>query len=162
MSHWLWKRTATSNMILSHQPKLQPMHPIMGERYTVREANRYQTCTHTHTRLTALFPGLPRWAGTRKVKTNYWSKRQWVAWHQLGHMQVCTLLQTDTMPAPHHSVFTGRMPFLPPNQQRQSTEGWISDMHHRCNLLIGQFWLSVFYWCFRTKAELHRAVYGEQ
>ena len=25
--------------------------------------------------------------------------------------------------APHHSVFTGRMPFLPPNQQRQSTEG---------------------------------------
>ena len=24
--------------------------------------------THTHTRLTALFPGLPRWAGTRKVK----------------------------------------------------------------------------------------------
>jgi len=27
------------------------------------------------------------------------------------------------MPAPHHSVFTGQMPFLPPNQQRQSTEG---------------------------------------
>ena len=27
-----------------------------------------------------------------------------------------------TMPAPHHSVFfTGRMPFLPPKQQRQST-----------------------------------------
>ena len=24
--------------------------------------------THTHTRLTALFPGLPRWAATRKVK----------------------------------------------------------------------------------------------
>jgi len=42
-------------------------------------------------------------------------------WHQLGHMQVCTLLQTTT-PATHHSVFTGRMPFLPPNQQRQSTE----------------------------------------
>jgi len=28
-----------------------------------------------------------------------------------------------TMPAPHHSVFTGRMPFLPPKQQCQSTEG---------------------------------------
>ena len=26
-----------------------------------------------------------------------------------------------TMPAPHNSVFTGRMPFLPPNRQRQST-----------------------------------------
>jgi len=49
-------------------------------------------------------------------------------WHQLGHMQVCTLLQTDnhasTSPL---SFFTGRMPFLPPNQQRQSTEG-----HHIC------------------------------
>ena len=28
-----------------------------------------------------------------------------------------------TMPASHHSFFTGQMPFLPPNQQRQSTEG---------------------------------------
>ena len=28
-----------------------------------------------------------------------------------------------TMPAPHHSVFTGRMPFLAPNQQHQSIEG---------------------------------------
>jgi len=27
-----------------------------------------------------------------------------------------------TMPASHHSIFTGRMPFLPPNQQRQGTE----------------------------------------
>jgi len=27
------------------------------------------------------------------------------------------------MPVPHHSVFTSRMPFLSPNQQRQSTEG---------------------------------------
>jgi len=30
------------------------------------------------------------------------------------------------MPAPNHSVFTGRMPFLPPKQQRQSTEGTLS------------------------------------
>jgi len=46
------------------------------------------------------------------------SERQW---YQLGHMQVCTSLQTDN----HASTsllkfFTGRMPFLPPNQ---STEG---------------------------------------
>jgi len=41
-------------------------------------------------------------------------------------MQVCISLQTDN----HASTtplkfFTGRMPFLPPNQQRQSTEGEI-------------------------------------
>jgi len=45
-------------------------------------------------------------------------------WHQLGDMQVCTLLQTDNNTSTHHSSFlTGLMPFLPPNQQRQSTEG---------------------------------------
>jgi len=45
-------------------------------------------------------------------------------WHHLGHMQVCTSLQTDNHAStPPLSFFTGRMPFLPPNQQRQSTEG---------------------------------------
>jgi len=45
-------------------------------------------------------------------------------WHQLGCMQVCTSLQTDNHAStPPLSFFTGRMPFLPPNQQRQSTEG---------------------------------------
>jgi len=45
-------------------------------------------------------------------------------WHQLGHMQVCTSLQTDKHAGtPPLSFFTRRMPFLPPNQQRQSTEG---------------------------------------
>jgi len=45
-------------------------------------------------------------------------------WHQLGHMQVCTSLQTDNHASkPTISFFTSRMPFLLPNQQRQSTEG---------------------------------------
>jgi len=46
-------------------------------------------------------------------------------WHQLGHMQVCTLVQTDNHAntSPLETFFTGRMPFLPLNQQRQSTEG---------------------------------------
>jgi len=39
-------------------------------------------------------------------------------------MQVCTSLQTDNHAStPPLSLFTDRMPFLPPNQQRQSTEG---------------------------------------
>jgi len=58
------------------------------------------------------------------------SEVQTCIWHQLGHMQVCTSLQTDnhasTSPL---SSFTGRMPFLPPNQQRQSTEG---KKHDNC------------------------------
>ena len=38
--------------------------------------------------------------------------------------QVCTVLQTDNHTStPPLCFFTGRMPFLPLNQQRQSTEG---------------------------------------
>jgi len=45
-------------------------------------------------------------------------------WNPLGHMQVCTSLQTDNHAStPPLSFFTGRMPFLLPNQRRQSTEG---------------------------------------
>jgi len=54
-------------------------------------------------------------------------------WHQLGHMHVCISLQTDNHAStPPLKFFTGRMPFLPPNQQRQSTEG-------TSNLVTGTF-----------------------
>ena len=46
-------------------------------------------------------------------------------WHQLDHMQtICTSLLTDNHTNTSSlNVFTGRMLFLTPNQQRQSTEG---------------------------------------
>ena len=61
--------------------------------------------THTHPFETALCPGLPRWAGTRKVKPiwNYWSKRQWVTVASAGPYAPCS--RQITTPAPHHSVF---------------------------------------------------------
>jgi len=53
--------------------------------------------THTHP-FNGPFPGLPKWACTRKVKTNldFTEARdsEW-QWHQLGCMQVCTSIQTD-------------------------------------------------------------------
>ena len=56
-------------------------------------------------------------------------------WHQLGHMQICTSLQTDnhasTSPL---SFFTGRMPFLPPNQQHQGTEGMTHSLNNTVEL----------------------------
>jgi len=61
----------------------------------------------------------------RKTNLDFTEARdsEW-QWHQLGHMQVSTLLQTDN----HTSTtplcfFTGQVPFLPPNLQHQSTEG---------------------------------------
>ena len=44
-------------------------------------------------------------------------------WHQLGHMQICISSQTDNQASTPPLIFTGQMPFLLPNQQRQSTEG---------------------------------------
>jgi len=73
------------------------------------------------------FPGIPGWAGTRKVKP-IWIllKRETVSGSGIS-WAICKSAPHSrriTTPAPHHSVFfTGRMPFLPPNQQRQSTEG---------------------------------------
>ena len=80
-----------------------------------------------HTRLTALFPGLPGWASTRKVKPIWILLKQetvsgsGISW-AVGICKSAPRSRQMTMPAPHHSVFTGRMPFLPPNQQHQSTE----------------------------------------
>ena len=49
-------------------------------------------------------------------------------WHQLGHMQVCTSLQTDNYAStPPLNFFTGRMPFLLPNQQCQSNNNNNND-----------------------------------
>jgi len=45
-------------------------------------------------------------------------------WHQLGHMQkICTSLQRNTRASIPPLFFTGRVLFLPPNQQCKSTEG---------------------------------------
>jgi len=72
----------------------------------------------THARLTALFQASKTNLDFTEAKDSEWQ------WHQLDHMQVCTSLQTDYHAStPTLKFFTGRMPFLPPNQQRRSTEG---------------------------------------
>jgi len=88
---------------------------------------RLSVTTHTHTRLTALFSGTAQVGWYQKGKTNQdlteARDSEW-QWRQLGHMQVCTSLRTDDHASTSAlSFFTGRMPFLPPSQQRQSTEG---------------------------------------
>jgi len=58
-------------------------------------------------------------------------------------MQVCTLLHTDNHAStPPLSFFTGRMPFLPPNQQRQSTEGTGFNID-LCIIIIVKCYISV-------------------
>ena len=57
-------------------------------------------CAHTHTPFNGPLSGTPQVSRYQKGKTNLDFTRardsewQW-QWHQLGHMQACTLLQTD-------------------------------------------------------------------
>jgi len=94
----------------------------------------YTTAWNTHTQSfycsSGICPGLPRWAGTRKVKTRkvkpiwiYWSKRWWVAVASAGPYAKSAPHPRQPRQHPTTQFFTGRVPFLPPNQQRQSTEG---------------------------------------
>ena len=69
---------------------------------------------YTHARLTALFPGLP--------------KRQWVAVASAGpYASLYLAPDRQSHQYPTALFFTGRMPFLPPNQQHQSTEGYTDN-----------------------------------
>ena len=95
------------------------------------EYRHTHACTHTHTHththtFNGPLPGSTRVSRYQKGKTNldFTGARdsEW-QWHQLGDRQVCTSFQTDNHTStPPLSFFTGRMPFLPPNQQCQSTE----------------------------------------
>ena len=66
------------------------------------------THTHTHIRLMALFPGLPRWAGTRKVKPIWISLKQETVGGSGISWAICKSAPSSrqiTTPAPHHSSF---------------------------------------------------------
>jgi len=100
-------------------------------RYFIRKQESHSTKNRTlrsslhavNTRLKASFPVQ---AGTRKVNHFgfYYSRRWWggsgISW------TICKSFAPRsgqiTVQVPHHSVFTGWMPFLPLNQQYKSTE----------------------------------------
>ena len=72
----------------------------------------------------AVFPGLPGWTSSRKVKPIWiFLKQETVSGRGISWAMCKSAPRSRqiTTPAPHHSFFTGRMLFLPPNQQRQST-----------------------------------------
>ena len=98
------------------------------------ENNLKETHPHTHTHLTALFPGLHGWASTRKVKPIWILLKQETVSGSGISWDICKSAPRSrliTMPAPHHSsFFTGRMPFLSPNQQCQRTENAVEFLAH--------------------------------
>ena len=93
--------------------------------------------SHTHTHLTALFPGLPRWAGTWKVDPIWILLEQetmsgsGISW-AICKSAPCS--RQTTMPAPHRSVFY--RPDALPAAQPTSTEAASSQDQFRSSVRI--------------------------
>jgi len=69
----------------------------------------------------ALFPGPPGWAGARRELLDFmvqWKINRGYTDHLAGRHSIRT---NQCQPPPSAHFFTGRMRFLPPNQQCQST-----------------------------------------
>ena len=96
------------------------------------------THTHTHTRLTALCPGLPGWAGTRKVKKIWILLKQETVSGSGISWAICKSAPRSrqiTMPAPHHSVFLqAEWPSYHPTNSIKALKGFISSNHVSVNL----------------------------
>ena len=85
----------------------------------------------THTRLTAICPGLPGWADTRKVKPIWILLKQETASGSGISWVVCKSAPCSrqiTTPAPHHSVIyrPGALPAAQPTASRH----WRTRLHH--------------------------------
>jgi len=74
--------------------------------------------THTYTRLTALFQGLPGWAGTRKVKPMWTLLTQETVSGSGISWAICKSAPSSrqiTLPVPHHSSFVAGPSCRPTN-----------------------------------------------
>jgi len=60
----------TGELICKKERQMQSSKELKPVSMVIRklDSDGLEVTTHTHTCLTALFPGLPGWAGTRKVK----------------------------------------------------------------------------------------------
>ena len=114
--------------------------------YCARTRVRARTHTHTHahahphTRLTALFLGLPRWAGTRKIKLIWILQKQETVSGSGISWAICMSAPCSrqiTTPAPHHSVFY--RPDALPVAQPTASEHWRDN----CYLLLTYLYLDM-------------------
>ena len=100
-----------------------------------------RTHVHTHTRLTALFPRLPGWASTRKVKPIWISLKLEIVSGSGISWAICRSApcwRQITTPAPHHSVFY-RPDALPAAQPTASKHWRHSLLNAICNSFIKMY-----------------------
>jgi len=84
---------------------------------------------HTHTHLTAFFPGLPRWAGTRKVKPIWILLKQETVGGSGISWAICKSASCSrqiTSRAPHRSSF---LQDALPATETTASKHWRQEMH---------------------------------
>ena len=125
---WHWLRCRT-NCLQSYAPSdtenNRRTSTSLVPRLCLTFSNNSSTHTHTH-------PFNGPFSGNTRVSRYHKGKPIWILLKQetVSGSGICWAIcksapcsRQITTPAPHHSVFIRRMPFLPPNQQHQSTEG---------------------------------------
>jgi len=119
--------------------------------------------THTQTRLMALCPGLPRWAGARKVKPIWILLEQETVSGTGIIWAICksaTRSRQITMPVTHHSVFY-RPDALPATQPTASKHWRHYKKREAHTMKIGSFFLPhsvVLIKCNKTSSSVAREV----
>jgi len=99
-----------------------------------------------HNRFTALFLGSPGWASARRKLLDFMVQGKINRGRHTDHLAGRHSIRTNQCPPPSSPhFFTGRMPFLPPDQQCQSTEGNISYIYFICCFIY--FELPSVLWC---------------
>jgi len=143
-----------------HVVKTTCCHDVMFHRYRYLGASTHthaRTDTHTHTQthtvthnhFTALLEYLRDHAGdagTRKVKPNLDLLQEEILTGSGICWAICKSAPHPRQPHQHPTtqLFTGRMPFLPPNQQRQSTEGNIWERAQEAKVRADSEHVSLF------------------
>ena len=122
--------------------------------------------THTHTRLTALFQGLPRWVSTRKEKPIWILPKQETVSGSGISWAVCKSAPHSrqiTMPAPHYSFLQAGCPFCRPTNSVKalpichiSVNSVTTTLHPFNGLFYRTTWLS-WYKEGKTSLDLNEA-----
>ena len=145
-----------STMIMSSIPSLS-LNSILEVIFYTHTNARMHARTHTHTHTTILRPSWilsgTAWVSQhQKDKTNLDLLKQEIVSGSGISCAICKSAHWPrhiTMPASHHQFFTGQMPFQPPSQQRQSTEGIPSftlTSHIHLTILFFACWSSTSFY----------------
>jgi len=112
-SEWQWHQLGNMQVCTSLQTRQHhTTHFLQAGCPSCRPTNSVKALkAHTHTRSTALCPGPPGWASTRKIKTIWILLKQetvsgsGISWAICKSAPRSTRSRQITTPAPHRSVF---------------------------------------------------------